>query len=546
MQLAFPDFSKPFEIHTDASNTQLGAVISQNGKPIAFYSRKLNPAQTRYSVTEKELLSIVEVLKEFRTILLGQEIKIYTDHKNLTYKVFNTDRVMRWRLIIEEYGPTLHYLPGEHNIVADALSRLPLAPTPRSECDLSVTDTPAYRRMEESFGIEKNDLPDHAFPISFKAIQKAQQNDKKLLQKAQSDPQIQIRSFRGGDKHRQLLCRDEKIIVPKQLQAKMVQWYHEILCHPGVTRTEMTINRHFTWKNLKQTVKDVCGKCETCKRTKRRTSKYGKIPVKDPEGTPWQTVCVDLIGPYTIPRKGKKDLTLWAMTMIDPATGWFEIAEITTKRADNIANVLEQVWLTRYPWPEKITYDRGTEFQAEFTKMIQEDYLVEPKPITKRNPQANGIVERVHQTIGNMIRSFSIQDNSGIDESDPWSGILAAVAFAVRATIHTTTQASPMQLVFNRDAIYPINHQANWTYINERKKKIIKMNNDRENKSRLQYNYQEGQQVYIKQEQNRKYGTDTYRGPATVTKVHENGTVRVRFGRIEDTYHIRQLEPVIV
>ena len=76
VMLAYPDFSKPFEIHTDASHCQLGAVISQNGKPIAFYSRKLNPAQTRYTATERELLSIVETLKDYRNILLGQEIKV--------------------------------------------------------------------------------------------------------------------------------------------------------------------------------------------------------------------------------------------------------------------------------------------------------------------------------------------------------------------------------------------------------------------------------------------------------------------------------------
>ena len=70
------------------------------------------------------MLSIVETLKEFRNILLGQQIRVYTDHKNLTYKQFNTDRVMRWRLIIEEFSPELIYIQGERNIVADALSRL--------------------------------------------------------------------------------------------------------------------------------------------------------------------------------------------------------------------------------------------------------------------------------------------------------------------------------------------------------------------------------------------------------------------------------------
>ena len=69
--LAYPDFDKEFHIHTDASHTQLGAVISQNKKPIAFYSRKLSDAQTRYTTTERELLAIVETLKEFRNILLG-------------------------------------------------------------------------------------------------------------------------------------------------------------------------------------------------------------------------------------------------------------------------------------------------------------------------------------------------------------------------------------------------------------------------------------------------------------------------------------------
>ena len=94
--LAYPDFNQPFHVHTDASKSQLGAVISQNGKPIAFYSCKLNPAQTRYTTTERELLSIVETLKEFRSILLGQQIIIHTDDKNLTYKQLNSDRVLRW------------------------------------------------------------------------------------------------------------------------------------------------------------------------------------------------------------------------------------------------------------------------------------------------------------------------------------------------------------------------------------------------------------------------------------------------------------------
>ena len=108
----------------------VGACISQNDKPIAFYSRKLNPAQTRYTTTERELLSIVKVLKEFINILLGQQIRVHTDHENLTYKKFDSDRVMRWRLYIERYSPDLKYIKGESYVVADTLSRLDMDKQP--------------------------------------------------------------------------------------------------------------------------------------------------------------------------------------------------------------------------------------------------------------------------------------------------------------------------------------------------------------------------------------------------------------------------------
>ncbi len=79
--MAYLDFTKPFEMYTDASTMQLGSVISQGNRPIAFFSRKHSVTQTKYSVTEIELLAIVETLKEFQGMLWGQTIKVYTDHK---------------------------------------------------------------------------------------------------------------------------------------------------------------------------------------------------------------------------------------------------------------------------------------------------------------------------------------------------------------------------------------------------------------------------------------------------------------------------------
>ena len=94
--LSYPNFNEPFEIFTDASATQLGALIAQQNKPVAFYSRTFTATQTRYTTIERELLSIVETLKEFRNILYGHQVIVWTDHKNLTFKNFTTERVLRW------------------------------------------------------------------------------------------------------------------------------------------------------------------------------------------------------------------------------------------------------------------------------------------------------------------------------------------------------------------------------------------------------------------------------------------------------------------
>ena len=153
--------------------------------------------------------------------------------------------------------------------------------------------------------------------------------------------------------------------------------------------------------------------------------------------------------------------------MIDPATGWFKMAQIPNKMAAEISDITKKTWFTRYPLPQRIVFDRGTEFMAEFSKICQNYYVLKRKPITTRNPQSNATIKQIHQTIGNIICTFDV---SKIVNNNSWSGILAASMFSVRATYHTTLQASPMQLVFGRYAILNIKHVADWEHICQRKK----------------------------------------------------------------------------
>ena len=191
---------------------------------------------------------------------------VYTDHKNITYKFFNTERVMRWRLILKEFGPELKYVKGENNVVADALSRL------------EISDNQDILNISELYGYNDKDLPDSAYPIRYHDISKAQETDAKLQQKLVSPKDYNLDTFCGGDKDHCIICQNNKICLPAALQKKTVDWYHEMICHQGKTRTEHTLCQNFDWRDLRTTVHDMCKKCPTCQREKTTNQIYGKLP----------------------------------------------------------------------------------------------------------------------------------------------------------------------------------------------------------------------------------------------------------------------------
>jgi hypothetical protein len=137
--------------------------------------------------------------------------------------------------------------------------------------------------------------------------------------------------------------------------------------------------------------------------------------------------------------------------------------------------------------------------------MCVNDYGIKQKVISTQNRQANVIVERAHQMLGNLIRSFQLQDKPYYDPDDPWGGILAAIAFALRSMYHTTLQAMPDQLVVGRDMVLYVEHLADWTGIKACKKQIIRKNNRIENSKRIPHHYQVGDFVMLENNRANKY-----------------------------------------
>jgi hypothetical protein len=176
-------------------------------------------------------------------MLLGAEIHIYTDHLNLTYHKFTTQRVLRQRLYIEEYHPYFHFIAGQNNVIADALSRLPFEENKtNNECHVN---NPPIQQLQ--------------YPIDYNTIAQNQQQDASLLQAFRNNPNrftikkiididIIVHTTNNGQ---QKICIPEKSFVP------ITVWYHLTLMHPGQNKLFDTIKQHFDHPKLHQTVTNI-------------------------------------------------------------------------------------------------------------------------------------------------------------------------------------------------------------------------------------------------------------------------------------------------
>ena len=585
----FPDLNLPFDIYTDASDYQLGAAILQTQppsgarRPIAYWSKKLDKAQLNYSTMEKELLAVILCLKEYRNMLYGGQINIYTDHKNLTFRTLSQARVLRWRLAIEDFDITWRYIPGKDNVLADCFSRVPRM----SPCTVGDKEKKMYEQKRgvvvnfkeltapvddaDVFYLEQElhecllNLPpvtEMDNPLTWESIHAFQLNDPQchILHAMHPADYIKrtlgsfdilttrVRKPRNRDPDTGAVQPNEYhwvIYLPAGLVQRTLRWYHLLLGHCGATRLYDTISARFFHPRLSVLCKEY--QCpDKCHRFKQLGQGYGHLPPKEAILMPWDEVCVDLIGPWKI-LIGDTEVNFKALTCIDPVTNLLEVIRINNKSSAHVAEQFANCWLSRYPRPNRCIHDNGTEFLGhEFLDLLNQ-YGVKSVPTTVKNPQANAVCERVHQTIANVLRATlhtrTDVGNEEFNEEQLIDNALASAMHATRCAVSASLHTSPGAMVFHRDMIMDIPLIADLATIRNRRQHLVNENLRRENSRRIKFKYQVGQQAYMKTYEPDKL-SERLHGPYPIVEINTNGTVVIqRSDNVRETVNIRKLVP---
>ena len=251
-----------------------------------------------------------------------------------------------------------------------------------------------------------------------------------------------------------------------------------------------------------------------------------------------------------------------------PATSWFEIVELPVtefnsvtpkgkkglkgtnthkkpkeayfdKSSAQVSSSVNKIWFSRYPRCQKIIYDNGSEFKLNFETLC-ESYGLKRKPTSIKNPQANAILERMHQITMTMLRTAELDMADTVARSD----ISDFLKWAVRSTYHTVLNASPGAAIFGRDMLFDIPFLADWNKIGDYRQHQTDRNTQRENKSRMDWDYKIGDKVQLLKEGIlRKSESKYHHDPWTISTVYMNGTIRVQRGIKSERLNIRRVTP---
>jgi hypothetical protein len=441
------DPEKEVVLETDASDYAIGACASQLGPdgklhPIAFYSRKMSPAEANYDIHDKELLAIVVAFQEWRVYLEGSKypIKVLTDHKNLTYftttKKLNR-RQVRWAELLASYNFQIFYQKGTENGRADALSRR------NDHREGRETETPySILRKNPDGSLEYNHqvraqslvIQDDDWESRIRQAYSEDSMAQIVLQKPGSDTRIQIKEG--------VILMDGLIYVPQSLRSEIFKQYHDekTAGHQGTDRTLERIQRMYYWPAMRKYTEDRIRRCDACNRNKSNRHKpYGfmKSP-KAPKGA-WESIALDFI--VKLP-SSKEPLTGVEydsiMVVTDRLTkyGYFlPYKEGSTTK--DLAYLFMRHVASAHGTPQEIISDRDKLFTSKFWETLMDQLGIHHKMSTAYHPQTDGQTERLNQTLEQYLRMYVDYDQKN------WVTLLPTAQLAYNSTATTTTGISP-------------------------------------------------------------------------------------------------------
>lgn len=415
--LAHPIPNADLSLMVDASSTAIGSVLQQtrntdsrsSTEPLAFFSRKLSPAEKNYSVYDRELLAIYSSVKYFRHMVEGRPFIVYTDHRPLTYAFTkshdnSSPRQQRHLEFIAQFTTDIRYVPGDKNVVADTLSRI-------AEVELLGN-------------------------INYAAMAHSQANDHELRSLLDSDV-LKLKPFSFIQDAPSLLCDTStgsvRPYVPADFRQEVFRTMHN-LSHPGVKATVKLIKERFVWKNLRKDVSTWAKSCVQCQRSKvqRHTkSPLGSYPL--PQCRFWH-VNIDIIGPLP-PSKGMR----YCLTCTDRFTRWPEAFPMPDQTADTVASTFYAGWIARFGVPELISTDQGRQFESELFRSLAKFLGIQKNRTTAYNPKSNGLVERSHRQLKSAIKCKA---------ADNWVDVLPSILLGIRASFKEDIGATTAELVY--------------------------------------------------------------------------------------------------
>ena len=448
--LKYFDPTKPIVLETDASDFAIGGVLSQPSEdnllyPVAYYSRKLQPAEINYEIYDKEMMAIVEAFKEWRAYLEGaqHQITVITDHKNLEYflttKTLNR-RQSRWSELLGNYDFIIKYLPGKLNGKPDALSRRP-DHFPKEGGDTPYKTAQMLLKPEQLI-IAANEIVDTDLD---KKISKAYLVDpivSELITYLKDTSILRprhIKKILGNYKYENgLVLYQNLIYVPDdpKIKLQIMKKYHDshIAGHFGQAKTLELITRNYFWPRIRSYVNKYVSSCDQCNRCKPvRHKPYGQLqPLPIPK-SPWTSISMDFI--VSLPKSGEFTAIL---VIVDRLTKMAHfIPTINEVDAPMTAKLFLENIYKLHGLPNDIISDRGSIFTSNFWKELMNLIMIKTNMSTAFHPQSDGQTERVNQILEQYLRLYCdhLQDN--------WSELLPLAEFAYNNIQHSTTKISP-------------------------------------------------------------------------------------------------------